>query len=331
MLLTRQQDPVGLVLFDEKANTILPPSATQSQILVMSGLLEKCQPARKTELGGLLLSLADQFRRRNLMVIVSDLFTDLDKLYDALNRLRFSGHEVLVMQVLDRDELELPFDGPTLFRDIEGDEELFAEPWAFRRSYQNAMNEFLESVRKDCGARGYDHVKFVTDESLGDSLSYFLHYREETGHAVDPGYAIPMMTFLSPFLIWGTLLGRDPPHHPPAEPAPVPPRGMGADALPQADDSAQPAADPARAALAACCCGSPCPCCLFFFLARPVINPTGLEQWLGTRRPVQPGRLDRRLDEHGLHVPARRRPFQRACRRRPDCWRRSVRKTIARW
>ncbi len=66
MLLTRQQDPVGLVLFDEKANTILPPSATQSQILVMSSLLEKCQPARKTELGGLLLSLADQFRRRNL-------------------------------------------------------------------------------------------------------------------------------------------------------------------------------------------------------------------------------------------------------------------------
>ena len=89
MLLTRQQDPVGLVLFDEKANTILPPSATQSQILVMSSLLEKCQPARKTELGGLLLSLADQFRRRNLVVIVSDLFTDLDKLYDALNRLRF--------------------------------------------------------------------------------------------------------------------------------------------------------------------------------------------------------------------------------------------------
>jgi uncharacterized protein (DUF58 family) len=187
MLLTRQQDPVGLILFDEKANTILPPSATQSQILVMSNLLEKCQPARKTELGGLLLSLADQFRRRNLVVIVSDLFTDLGKLYDALNRLRFSGHEVIVMQVLDRDELELPFDGPTVFHDIEGHEELFAEPWAFRRSYQKAMSDFLENVRKDCGARGYDHVRLLTDESLGASLSYFLHYREETGHATSQG------------------------------------------------------------------------------------------------------------------------------------------------
>ena len=83
MLLTRQQDPVGLVLFDEAATTILPPGATQSQIMVMSDLLEACMPARKTELGGLLRSLADQLRRRNMLVIVSDLFTDLD---NALRR-----------------------------------------------------------------------------------------------------------------------------------------------------------------------------------------------------------------------------------------------------
>ena len=65
------------------------------------------------------------------------------------------------MQVLDRDELELPFDGPTIFHDIEGDEELFAEPWAFRRSYQKAMHEFLDDVRRECGNRGYDHVLFL--------------------------------------------------------------------------------------------------------------------------------------------------------------------------
>jgi uncharacterized protein (DUF58 family) len=183
MLLTRQQDPVGLVLFDENANTVLPPSATQAQIQVISDLLERCVPARKTALGGLLLALADQFRRRNMLVIVSDLFTDLDALYNGLNRLRFSGHEVLVLQVLDRDELELPFNGPTIFRDIEGTEELFAEPWAFRRSYQNAIKDFLASVQRACGQRGYDHVRFVTGEPLGDALSFFLHGRQETVRA----------------------------------------------------------------------------------------------------------------------------------------------------
>ena len=187
MLLVRQQDPVGLVLFDEAATTVLPPRATQAQLAVLAGLLERCRPGRKTELGSLLLSLGDQFRRRNMLVIVSDLLTDLDALYDGLNRLRFSGHEVLIMQVLDRDELELPFNGPTVFRDIEGTEELFAEPWAFRRSYQDAMKEFLAGVRKECGSRGYDHVRFLTDESLGASLSYFLHSREQTGRETRQG------------------------------------------------------------------------------------------------------------------------------------------------
>src|SRR4051812_18743799 len=180
MLLSGQQDPVGLVLFDEEAGRILPPSTTQAQVTVMSEVLKACTPARKTELGGLLRSLTDRIRRRGFLVIVSDLFTDLEAVYDGLDRLRFLGHEVLVLQVLDRDELDLPFDGPTIFRDIEGSEELFAEPWGFRQSYRRAMQDFLARVGEEGGARGYDHVRFVTDEPLGPSLSTFLHARQES-------------------------------------------------------------------------------------------------------------------------------------------------------
>ncbi len=178
MMLAKQQDPVGLVLFDEAANTTLPPSATMAQVMVLAGLLEKCVPARKTEIGPLLRSVTEQMRRRSMLIVVSDLFADLDALYDGLNRLRFLGHEVLLMQVLDRDEVELPFDGPTVFRDIEGEEEFFAEPWAFRKSYRKAVETFLADVHKECGKRGYDHVRFFTDEPLGHALSTFLHARE---------------------------------------------------------------------------------------------------------------------------------------------------------
>lgn len=181
MLLSRQQDPVGLVLFDEQAGTTLPPSATASQVAVMTELLQKCQPARKTELGGLLKSLTDRIKRRGLVIVVSDLFTDMDAVYDGLDRLRFGGHEVVVMQVLDRDEEELPFDGPTVFHDIEGDEELFAEPAAFRAAYRKAIAEFLDEVRRECGARSYDHVRFRTDQPLGEALGLFLRSRAEVG------------------------------------------------------------------------------------------------------------------------------------------------------
>ena len=180
ILLARQQDPVGLVLFDEVVGKVLPPSATQSQIAVMTRLLEECTPARATDLGTLLQSLTDRIKRRGLIVIVSDLFTDLNSVYDGLNRLRFQGHEVLVLQVLDRDEIDLPFDGPTVFHDIEGDEELYAEPTAFRKAYRKAIADFLDEVKRECGNRGYDHVRFCTDEPLGETLGLFLRSREES-------------------------------------------------------------------------------------------------------------------------------------------------------
>lgn len=179
MLLVRQQDPVGLILFDEKATQSLPPASTQAQIVAITTQLERCAPSRKTDLGGLLQSLSGQLKRRSVVVVVSDMLSDPEPFYDGLDRLRFQGHEALVLQVLDRDELELPFDGPTIFKDIEGTEELFAEPWAFRREYRRAMEAFLDENRRECGRRGFDHVRFFTDEPLADALSVFLHSRLE--------------------------------------------------------------------------------------------------------------------------------------------------------
>ena len=169
------------MLFDEETRTFLPPSATQSQVTVLTKILENCTPSRKTELGTLLQTITGRFKRRGLLVIVSDLFTDLEKFYDGLNRLRFGGNEVLILQVLDRDEVELPFEGPTVFRDIEGEEELYAEPGGFRKAYRQAMKEFLDGVTKECGSRNYDHARFFTDEPLASSLSYFLHARQQIG------------------------------------------------------------------------------------------------------------------------------------------------------
>src|SRR5262249_11422458 len=155
----------------EAAGKILPPSSTQAQVTVISDLLQACTPARKTELGGLLRSLTDRIRRRGFLVIVSDFFTELESVYDGLDRLRFLGHALLLVQVLDSDERNLPFEGPTIFKDIEGDEQIFAEPGAFRKSYQAAMRDFLEELRRECGGRGYDHVWLSTDLHLGDSLA----------------------------------------------------------------------------------------------------------------------------------------------------------------
>jgi uncharacterized protein (DUF58 family) len=187
-LLVEQQDPVGLALFDRATSEVLPPAATQAQLARIIGLLEQALPNRQTDLGSVLQSLSEQTRKRGLTIILSDLLTDLDSFYDGLRRLQYRGHEVLVMHVLDPDELELPFNDLVMFRDIEGTEELLAEPWAFRQAYQAAMREFTEGVRQRCGDRGIDYLPLRADQPLADVLSHYLHARERLKHVIPRGH-----------------------------------------------------------------------------------------------------------------------------------------------
>ncbi len=181
-LLVEQQDPVGLALFDKETREILPPAATQAQLARIVGLLEQAQPNRETQLGAVLQSLSEQTRQRGLTIILSDLLTDLDAFYDGLRRLQYRGHEIIVLHILDPDELDLPFNDLVMFRDIEGNEELLAEPWAFRKTYQAAMRQFLSDVSGACGDRGIDYLQMLTSDSLADALSHYLHARERLKH-----------------------------------------------------------------------------------------------------------------------------------------------------
>ena len=177
-LLIEQQDPVGLALFDSQERKLVGPAATQAQLVRIIGELESAQPDRETQLGPVLQTLAEKLKKRGLIVIISDLLTDLDSFYDGLSRLQYRGQEIMVLHVLDVDELELPFDDYVLFKDIEGEEQFFAEPWGFRKAYKAAMETFIGDVGQRCRAGGVDHVLLKTSDDLGVALSHYLHSRQ---------------------------------------------------------------------------------------------------------------------------------------------------------
>lgn len=180
-VLLKQRDSVGLAAVSTDVVRDLPQSALPSQLPRMIELLEAVEPAGETDLGQVVSLLADRFPRRGLVVLLSDLLTPLPQLYDALGKLQYSGHEILLLHVLHRDEVELPFQDSVIFKDLEGQEELFAEPWAFREAYQQAMEEFSADVRRRCQFCGIDYLRLLTDEDLGRVLSRFLHTRQLTG------------------------------------------------------------------------------------------------------------------------------------------------------
>ncbi|HEX8525048.1 MAG TPA: DUF58 domain-containing protein [Tepidisphaeraceae bacterium] len=178
----KQRDAVGLALFDREERTWLRPAATQSQLTKIIDALEKAKPERETDTGAVMLRVCDQIKSRGVVIIISDLLCDLDAFYAALGRFQYSGHEVMIMQILDSDEIELPFQDSVLFKDIEGAEELFAEPWAFRKAYKQAMENFIDEVKQRCQFAGIDHILLRTDENLGLGLSHYLHQRQRGDH-----------------------------------------------------------------------------------------------------------------------------------------------------
>jgi uncharacterized protein (DUF58 family) len=178
VLCVKQRDAVGLALFDNSERTWLRPSAAQSQLIKIIETLESARPERTTDLGVVLNKVAAQINARGLVIVVSDLLCDLDKFYQGLGRLQHQGHDILIFHVLDKEEIELPFNDSVLFRDIEGSEEIFAEPWAFRQAYKRAMEEFIDDVGNRCRAAGIDYTLLTTSDDLGQGLSRYLHQRQ---------------------------------------------------------------------------------------------------------------------------------------------------------
>ena len=175
--LLSQRDAVGLMTASDHATLELRPSAAGQQLARLVETLEGRDCAGGTDLLAAIEEAAERVPRRSVLVVISDFLTDLDGLERALGRCRHKGHELVAVQVLDRDEVELSFEGSVVFRDIEGDGELTAEPWAFRESYAEAMAAFRADLAGRVRAAGYALWPVLTDEDLAKLLPRYLSER----------------------------------------------------------------------------------------------------------------------------------------------------------
>ena len=127
-----QRDAAGLQVCDREPREFLPPTASRAQVHAITRRLEESSPERETELGTALRAAARELPRRGLIFVISDFLTDLDALFDAMGQLVDRVHDVVLIQILDRDEIELPFDEQIEFHDLEGADQVMAEPRYFR-------------------------------------------------------------------------------------------------------------------------------------------------------------------------------------------------------
>ncbi len=176
-LVLKQQDAIGCVAFDERIRMQVPPRSKRNHIFSVIDTLNVTTPADKTNMHGLFRSVAESFPRRGMMIVVSDLLADAERTLKGLRLLRQRGHDVMVFHVMDDDELDFPFSGPTRFEGLESIDYLNCNPRALREGYLKAVEEFLNVMRRGCARNTIDYRLIRTSEPMDAALAAYLSNR----------------------------------------------------------------------------------------------------------------------------------------------------------
>ena len=176
-LAVHQADSVGLAIFDQQLARFFKPSSSPTQWKLVAQELQQIPRWNKTSIGRVLDQIAEKVTHRSLILLLSDCFDDLDNIKKGLRHLRYKKHEIILMQLLDPQEIDFPFDDVTLFKGMEEAGQLITEPRSLRQGYLEQMKQFTDDLKKLCRGMNIDYQQFSTGEALDVSLSQFLANR----------------------------------------------------------------------------------------------------------------------------------------------------------
>lgn len=180
-LMLQQRDAVGLVLFDTKIQKLLPPRSVTSYLQPVLMALDTVKAGKDTDIGPVLHTMAERLKRKGLVILISDLYDESEKILSGLRHFRYNNHEVLVFHLLDQKEINFEFDGEVEFEDLESGERIRTYPWYIKNDYLKAINEFEQYYRRQCRENLIDYQLLTTDQSLDIALMEYIIKRKKLG------------------------------------------------------------------------------------------------------------------------------------------------------
>jgi uncharacterized protein (DUF58 family) len=173
-LMIYQQDPVGLITFDQQIRDCLPPKSKRTQLGNLLSHLSNLQPTGTTDIAKSLSQIAAMLRHRSLVMVFSDLLEEPEPVLRSLRQLRHGGHDVILFHVLDEAEVSFPFDGLVEFEDPETEDRLHVDATSYRNDYLAEVEALRETYRRECFQVGIDYVALDTSMQFDKALLEYL-------------------------------------------------------------------------------------------------------------------------------------------------------------
>ena len=178
-MMIKQQDATGLTLYSNKIVQHLPPKAARPYLQQILKSLSSAVPSETTNTAVCLNSVAEKIKRRGLVIVISDLFDDVKSIISALKHFSYNRNEVIVFQVLDPLERSFAFGRDAIFRDMETEEEMTTQPYQIQKAYKLAMEEFINTIKRECLNSNIDYNLIETTEPFDKALLSYIQKRSK--------------------------------------------------------------------------------------------------------------------------------------------------------
>ena len=176
-MMLRQRDAVGLVAFSNKIRRYIPPRSKSGHLHLLLSELAAQEAGETTDISSTLHEMAERIKRRGVVIILSDLLDDPNKVISGLKHFRYNKHEVIVFHILDPRERDFNFGGEAIFKDMETGEEITTLPYQIKKDFAKQVSEYSEEIAAACRQSRIDYHLIDTSTPFDKALWAFLSKR----------------------------------------------------------------------------------------------------------------------------------------------------------
>ncbi|MCM8815040.1 MAG: DUF58 domain-containing protein [Candidatus Omnitrophica bacterium] len=176
-IMMKQNDSTGLVVFDSEIKNLVKPSSTRQHFHFLIENIENIETGKDTDIGKTIHRIANLIKRRSLIILISDLFDDQGTVIKGLAHFKHRHHEIIVFHLLDKAEMEFPFEGFRDFIDMETNERIPVDAKAIRNAYKHIFGQFLSFYQRACSERNINYARALTSTPFDYFLYHFLQLR----------------------------------------------------------------------------------------------------------------------------------------------------------